>query len=218
MEEVWYALRDGDWQVEMLHRLFQRIQALGASCARFELVQVGEAVLSLEVFLSSFVEGGIIPKPAQLWELDALVQQLRDVAMGIVGEDVAAELQSPVAEQDVAAVARKGQTVFVLENPDPLSGGLCPALNALDLQIHTFNELGDLRVRLKKDRPLAVISDACFLSQLTDSGIIDTLKTMPGKENNQHQGLMTVTGEFYPEMEQAVQQISSRLYDIASGA
>jgi hypothetical protein len=28
---------------------------------------------------------------------------------------------------------------------------------------------------------------------------------------------MTTHGEFYPEMEQAVQQISSRLYSIASG-
>jgi hypothetical protein len=48
-------------------------------------------------------------------------------------------------------------------------------------------------------------------------GIIDTWKTTPGKAEHQHQGLMTVTGEFYPEMEQAVRHISSRLYDIASG-
>jgi len=48
-------------------------------------------------------------------------------------------------------------------------------------------------------------------------GIIDTSKEMPGKERHQHQGLMTTHGEFYPEMEQAVQQISSRLYGIASG-
>ena len=49
-------------------------------------------------------------------------------------------------------------------------------------------------------------------------GIIDTWKTMPGKAKNQHQGLMTVTGAFYPEMEQAVRCISARLYDIATGA
>ena len=48
-------------------------------------------------------------------------------------------------------------------------------------------------------------------------GIIDTWKTMPGKEMHQHQGLMTVTGEFYPEMEQAIQDISYRLYEIAAG-
>jgi hypothetical protein len=48
-------------------------------------------------------------------------------------------------------------------------------------------------------------------------GIIDTWKTMPGKSEHQHQGLMAVTGEFYPEVEQAVQEVSSRLYDIGSG-
>ena len=48
-------------------------------------------------------------------------------------------------------------------------------------------------------------------------GIIDTSKEMPGKEQHQHQGLMTTHGEFYPEVEQAIQQLSSRLYNIASG-
>jgi hypothetical protein len=48
-------------------------------------------------------------------------------------------------------------------------------------------------------------------------GMIDTSKEMPGKEQHQHQGLMTTHGEFYPEMEQAVQQVSSRLYNTASG-
>jgi len=47
-------------------------------------------------------------------------------------------------------------------------------------------------------------------------GIIDTWKTMPGKEQKQHQGLMTVTGDFYPEMENVVRQVSSRRYVLAS--
>lgn len=48
-------------------------------------------------------------------------------------------------------------------------------------------------------------------------GIIDTEKTMPGKEKKQHAGLMTVKGEFYHEMERAVRTISERLYMIATG-
>jgi hypothetical protein len=47
-------------------------------------------------------------------------------------------------------------------------------------------------------------------------GIIDTWKTMPTKETDQHQGLMTVTGAFYPEMEEAVKKISSEMYQIAT--
>lgn len=43
-------------------------------------------------------------------------------------------------------------------------------------------------------------------------GMIDTWKTMEGKEKAQHQGLMTVTGDFYPEMEKAVKDISDHLY------
>ena len=48
-------------------------------------------------------------------------------------------------------------------------------------------------------------------------GIIDTWKTMPGKELGQHQGLMTVEGEFYPEMEAGVKEISLNMYQAATG-
>ena len=47
-------------------------------------------------------------------------------------------------------------------------------------------------------------------------GMIDTANTMPGKEQNQHQGLMTARGEFYPEMGATVRDISDRLYVIAT--
>lgn len=46
-------------------------------------------------------------------------------------------------------------------------------------------------------------------------GIIDTSKTMIGKENAQHQGIMTTSGNFYPEMESVIADLSSRLYEIA---
>lgn len=48
-------------------------------------------------------------------------------------------------------------------------------------------------------------------------GVIETWKTMKGKEGAQHTGIMTPTGEFFPEMEAAIQDISSRLYEIATG-
>ena len=47
-------------------------------------------------------------------------------------------------------------------------------------------------------------------------GIIDTIKTMPSKEYNQHQGLMTIKGDFYSEMEAALKRISENLYAYAS--
>lgn len=38
-------------------------------------------------------------------------------------------------------------------------------------------------------------------------GIIDTINTMHLKELNQHQGLMTIKGKYYFEMEEAVMDI-----------
>lgn len=46
-------------------------------------------------------------------------------------------------------------------------------------------------------------------------GIIDTWKTMPTKEINQQQGIMSVTGEIYPDEVKVVQDVSSRLYKLA---
>lgn len=40
---------------------------------------------------------------------------------------------------------------------------------------------------------------------------------MSGKGQHQHQGLTTTHGEYYPEVEQAIQQLSSRLDSNASG-
>ena len=45
---------------------------------------------------------------------------------------------------------------------------------------------------------------------------IDTWNTMLTKEEFQHQGLMTIDGKFYPEMELAIQSISSELYFLAT--
>jgi hypothetical protein len=41
---------------------------------------------------------------------------------------------------------------------------------------------------------------------------------MPTKEEFQHQGLMSVNGVFYPEMETAVKSISSRMYSLATSS
>jgi len=48
-------------------------------------------------------------------------------------------------------------------------------------------------------------------------GVLDTWKTMAGKDAKQHSGLMTATGEFYPEIAAALQDLSARLYCIALG-
>jgi len=47
-------------------------------------------------------------------------------------------------------------------------------------------------------------------------GTIDTWNTMPRKEDKQHSGLMTAKGEFYPELETAIQDFSARMYEIAT--
>lgn len=49
-------------------------------------------------------------------------------------------------------------------------------------------------------------------------GIIDTIKTMPSKEFSQHQGLMTIKGTYYDDMENCVREISSNLYKFASNS
>ena len=49
-------------------------------------------------------------------------------------------------------------------------------------------------------------------------GILDTSKKMPGKQKNQHQGLMSTQGKFYPEMEKAIIDISKNLYSWAEMA
>ena len=46
-------------------------------------------------------------------------------------------------------------------------------------------------------------------------GVIDTIKSMPSKEFNQHQGIMTTHGKYYPEMVKSIKYISKNLYRFA---
>ena len=46
-------------------------------------------------------------------------------------------------------------------------------------------------------------------------GIIDTTKFMPGKEDYQHQGLMTTHGHYYQAMEESIKKISTEMYTYA---
>ena len=48
-------------------------------------------------------------------------------------------------------------------------------------------------------------------------GMIDTWVTLENKEERQHTGLKTLTGEFYPEVEATLQSLSRRVYEIAVG-
>jgi hypothetical protein len=45
-------------------------------------------------------------------------------------------------------------------------------------------------------------------------GLIDTWKIMAGKADKQHSGLKTPTGDYYREMEEAVQAIAAGLYGL----
>ncbi len=47
--------------------------------------------------------------------------------------------------------------------------------------------------------------------------IMDQWKTMPGFQQRQKGGLKTPTGEFYPETERVISELSDRLYQIGSG-
>ena len=47
-------------------------------------------------------------------------------------------------------------------------------------------------------------------------GILDSWKIMAGKSDKQHAGLMSPTGDYYPEMERTVRDLSDRLYKIAT--
>jgi hypothetical protein len=46
-------------------------------------------------------------------------------------------------------------------------------------------------------------------------GIIDTWKSMPTKEINQQQGIMSVSGEVYPDEVKVIKDISAKLYTLA---
>lgn len=155
IEENWGTLRGGRWDPERLLALYARIRELGNAAGNFGLGQLGEALFSAEVYLSSFVESAAQPSLRQEEEIDGLVR----------GVHAAAADLAPTAT-DLALKPAQAQVIYLFGSRTGPWPQLIAALEAQPCETCNFARPRDLLGALAERLPQAIVADASQLDQL----------------------------------------------------
>lgn len=149
----WQQYRD-DWNATHLDTLYQRVQELSEGSADRDMLQLHDSALSLEVYLSSFVDLGKTPSSAQLDEIETLLTQLRAVA----GELSSA---SPATLPE-----RCTRTFYALLDSDGPAKLLLAQLRAMHCQLQLFDNDQSLLQAMQQRLPGAILADTAQLDEL----------------------------------------------------
>ncbi|GJM10551.1 MAG: hypothetical protein DHS20C11_28270 [Lysobacteraceae bacterium] len=79
------------WDLNTVSIVYQQVQELVAESADHGAIDASDLLFSLEVYLSSFIESAIIPSPAQLQEIERLVN-----ALSRFSDQASASLSPPI--------------------------------------------------------------------------------------------------------------------------
>lgn len=72
----WQNIRKSGWSSSLIDDLYRRVTELGGAAGKYGLSQLSDAALSIEVYLSSFVDTALTPSHEQMKELSALIHAL----------------------------------------------------------------------------------------------------------------------------------------------
>lgn len=152
IEDIWSRLSAGNWDPDQLESLYDRVREISEKSKALALFQLNESVFSLEVYLSSFVESDISPRPAQIEAISGLLRALNTAAK-----------VTPVADAEPAS----GQvSVFVLGEKGGLTTELGAALGRIDSDVHFFADVDSLLRQLHNVLPKVVIADTAMLPEM----------------------------------------------------
>jgi diguanylate cyclase (GGDEF)-like protein len=150
INDTWHRLCKKKWDREKSERLYQRLQDLAGSCGKFGLISVSDSVLSLDVFLSSFVESDTPPKKKQQAKADKL---FREVIRSIE--------QAQASGLGTPPKGWLGTLFFLRSSPtEDLAPGLSMALESSGWEVLSFATADDLEGEIQKRLPKAIIIEA----------------------------------------------------------
>lgn len=149
LQKEWKQLCEGEWNPSKMADLFQKIQELSGAGGRFSLMQLSESALSLEAYLSSFIESGSCPKKGHLEKTNELFHAL--------GEAV------KTARPQKSIMEHKTKSIYFLHASDQLAPGLPSALESQGCTLLTFSNANDVIGSLLNRLPDLLIVDGEFL-------------------------------------------------------
>ena len=156
--ELWRRLKNLGWQAAVALQLFQRVSELAAASPDDEPTQVGESALSVEVYLSSFIDSNLTPSPHQLSELGRLLESL--IAAGETSSEPAGSgTEIAAAPGNSPLVDETPTSIFYFGTDTDLRQALPALLEVGKFELTNFDTVGSLLSALERSAPLALIID-----------------------------------------------------------
>ncbi|MES9881421.1 MAG: response regulator [Sedimenticola sp.] len=176
LQSEWQTLCEEDGDASQLWQLFQKIQELSGTSGRFGLIKVSESALSIEVYLSSFLEGGNYPKGEHLKKSQELFELMGQAVKG----------SKP--QQNIMKHATK--SVFFLRTSDNIAPGLVAALESNGCSLLTFANVTDVVGELSKRLPDILIMDGEFLPLMSE---LSRVLTVEMEEHNKQVAIICLS-------------------------
>ncbi len=156
---LWQPLRSGNWTSAPLNRLYLAVQQLAESCEQHETL--GDRVLELEVYLSSFVDAdGVTPKPEQLAEVDRLFGAVIEL-----GKRFNPRLGQTQAAPATPTAASQQRRLLLLQAASEPVQGLAQTLKERGYHVLLLREAETAITALQRQPPDAVIITANLIEK-----------------------------------------------------
>jgi diguanylate cyclase (GGDEF)-like protein len=163
--EACQGLIDGPWDwhaLQTAHRMAHNLAGFGAT---FGFPTLGGAARTLEVYLQSLGEAGVVPGAEQRRQIGDFVHGLQRA----LGEPPTVMPTIVPATRPVrgapAPVGPDNRSVYLAETNAQLADGLALQLGHFGYSLRCFGGLGELLQAVRHERPAAVIADVALLAQ-----------------------------------------------------
>lgn len=151
IDEAWRGARAGD--MGALRFMWQRAHDLTASCASFGFISLCQAMQRLEQMLKSQIAGGEPPNPAQVAQIDALLQLAANTSR--LPQDTL-----PVNGHAPPLPRQESRLVYLVEYDADLAQQLKTQLGHFGYSVKIFRRLDEISAALDNRFPAAMIVDS----------------------------------------------------------
>jgi PleD family two-component response regulator/EAL domain-containing protein (putative c-di-GMP-specific phosphodiesterase class I) len=160
--EGWQKLTENDWDQPTAETLFSAIQELAEESEQSNLFQISEALVSFEIYLSSFIDSGFSPNSDQLMEAERLVKELLHTWDNFEPPEITE--YSDLDEFDLPS--QDHQQIYYFRAGNDIAPALVPELEKQNSAVLTFIQADDLLAEIEKETPRVLIFDINLLNSL----------------------------------------------------
>ena len=196
--QIWQTIKLSGWSAEAGADLGNSLAQLAQICGQDHHSALGDRVLDIEIYLSSFVDSDLVPDEGQLNVLQGLIKDCR-TSIGEIQPDKA-KTKSPKrstvkVDQASAAGDEPPKTAFFLKADQDQYAKLCAALGSHRFVVRPFVKPADLMAALDEQKPSVLILQRQFVDALDK---IDRKLYHDKNSQNEHTAIVILSSDNDP--------------------